>query len=213
MPVPCGVQGSGPTLVLPVLSGTRVLLRSMYRLSLERILTPKSLSSKSEVLLMSCPPRIQALPSFFLLCVLLASCAKPPSRIEAAKVSSVAYSKMNCSELLMERDAEISNLETQSGKQINKRSWDIALNLLILPGLSSIKDDSSEAIAQSKGKIIAIQEQIDSRCIKDDAEDVIEDEKIIQDKISNFFYDDPDSDVNRAIVSLKKLYFGEDDSP
>lgn len=158
------------------------------------------------------PPALKSLP-FFLLCFLVTSCAKPPSQIEAAKVSSVAYSKMNCSELLMERDAEIYNLEKQSGRQVNKRSWDIALNLLILPGISSIKADSSEAIAQSKGKIIAIQEQIDSRCIKDDVEDVIEDEKTIQDKISHFFYDDPDSGVNRAIASLKKLYFGEDDSP
>ena len=158
------------------------------------------------------PPAFKSL-TFFLLMCLLASCAKPPSKIEAAKVSGVAYTKMNCSELLMERDAEISNLERYSGKQVDKRSWDIALNLLVLPGLSSIKNDKSEAIAQSKGKIITIQEQIDSRCIKDDTEDIIEDEKTIQDKISHFFHDDPDSGVNRVIASLKKLYFGEDNLP
>lgn len=136
----------------------------------------------------------------------------PPSKIEAAKVSSVAYSKMNCSELLMERDAEISSLERLSGKQVNQRSWDIALNILILPGIGAIGGDNEEAISQSKGKIIAIQEQIDSRCIKDDTDGIMEkDEETIQEKISYFFYDDPDSGVNRAIASLKKLYFGEDD--
>ena len=149
---------------------------------------------------------------FFLLFILLASCAKPPSKIEAAEVSSVAYSKMNCSELLMERDAEIFNLERQSGQQVNQRSWDIALNILILPGLGAVGGDNEEAIAQSKGKVIAIQKQIDSRCIKDDTEGIVEkDEEIIQEKISYFFYDDPDSAINRAIASLKELYFGEAD--
>ena len=131
---------------------------------------------------------------FFLLFILLASCAKPPSRIEAAKVSSAAYSKMNCSELLMERDAEISKVNEQSA---------IGLGLIILPIFAivggDINDYNEKKIAQSRGKIIAIQKQIDSRCIKDDTEGITEKD------------DAPDSGVDRAMASLKELYFGEAD--
>ena len=123
-------------------------------------------------------------------------------------VSKVVYSKMNCSELLMERDAELLTLERLSGQQVDERSRDIALNLLILPGLGAVGSDNEELIAQSKGKMIVIQDQIDSRCIKDDT--IEKDEESIQKKISHFFYDDPNSGVNKAIAALKKLYFGED---
>ncbi len=123
-------------------------------------------------------------------------------------VSRVAYSKMTCSELLMERDAEITTLERVSGQQVNQRSWDIVLNILILPGLGTIGSDKEEDIAQVKGKIIAIQDELEKRCIKDDNE-VNDEIEGVKEKISHFFHFDPDSGVNRAIAQLKELYLGD----
>lgn len=98
------------------------------------------------------------------LLAVLTGCAASPSSIQPAAVSRVPYTTMTCSNLEMSITQEISSLETLSGEQIASRNWDIALNLLIIPGVGALTGDQEEAIAQSKGKIIVMQDEYAARC-------------------------------------------------
>jgi hypothetical protein len=94
----------------------------------------------------------------------LASCAASPSSIQPAAVSRIPYTTMPCENLRMQIDQEISNLETLSGEQIASRNWDIALNLILIPGVGALTGDQEEAIAQSKGKMVVMQDEYAKRC-------------------------------------------------
>ena len=141
----------------------------------------------------------------FLVGSVLVSCAPPPSEIEASKVSTAKYTKMNCRELLKEREVEIDKLEKLSRTQSNKRAWSIGLNLLVIPGAGKLAGDKKVEIGQAKGKIIAIQDQLELRCIRDD-EEINEEIESRKEEISHYFHFDPDSGVNRAISQLKETY-------
>ena len=71
---------------------------------------------------------------------------------------------MTCSNLEMQMTYELSNLETLTGEQLSARNWDIALNILILPGLGAATGDSEDEIAQSKGRMIVMQDEYSTRC-------------------------------------------------
>jgi len=101
-----------------------------------------------------------------ILVVTLASCAATPSSIQPAAVSRIPYTTIPCSNLRLELDREISNLETLSGEQLSSRNWDIALNLLIIPGIGALTGDQEEAIAQSKGRIVVMQDEYGTRCVE-----------------------------------------------
>lgn len=100
-----------------------------------------------------------------ILFVTLVSCAASPSSIQPAAVSRVPFTTMPCSNLRLELDREISNLETLSGEQLSSRNWDIALNILIIPGLGALTGDQADAIAQSKGRIVVMQDEYGTRCV------------------------------------------------
>ena len=97
----------------------------------------------------------------------LAGCAATPSSIQPAAVSRVSYTTMSCKVLEMELTREISNLEGLSGEQQSSRNWDFALNVLLIPGFGALTDDQEDEIAQSKGKIIVMQDEYTMRCIDD----------------------------------------------
>ncbi len=44
------------------------------------------------------------------------------------------------------------------------RNWDIALNLLIIPGIGAATGDQEERVAEAKGRELAIQNEYGSRC-------------------------------------------------
>jgi hypothetical protein len=71
---------------------------------------------------------------------------------------------MSCSNLEMQMNQELSNLETLTGEQLSARNWDIALNLLIIPGLGAVTGDKEDEIAQSKGRMIVMQDEYSTRC-------------------------------------------------
>lgn len=96
--------------------------------------------------------------------LILASCAASPSSIQPAAVSRIPYTTMPCENLRMQIDQEISNLETLSGEQIASRNWDIALNLILIPGVGALTGDQEDAIAQSKGKMVVMQDEFANRC-------------------------------------------------
>ena len=99
-----------------------------------------------------------------LVLVSLVSCAARPSSIQPAAVSKISYVNMTCSNLEMQMTHELSNLETLTGEQLSARNWDIALNILILPGLGTATGDSEDEIAQSKGRMIVMQDEYSTRC-------------------------------------------------
>lgn len=107
----------------------------------------------------------RVIPVFLL--IILASCAASPSSIQPAAVSRAPYVEMSCGNLEMRMDQEVSNLENLTGEQISSRNWDIALNLLIIPGLGALTGDQEEAIAQSKGRMVVMQDEYSLRCNAD----------------------------------------------
>ena len=99
-----------------------------------------------------------------LVLVSLVSCAARPSSIQPAAVSKIPYVNMSCSNLVMQMTQEFSKLESLTGEQLSARAWDIALNILILPGLGAATGDSEDEIAQSKGRMIVMQDEYSTRC-------------------------------------------------
>ena len=99
-----------------------------------------------------------------LVLVSLVSCAARPSSIQPAAVSKIPYVNMTCSNLEMQMTQELSKLESLTGEQLSARNWDIALNILILPGLGAATGDSEDEIAQSKGRMIVMQDEYSTRC-------------------------------------------------
>ena len=96
--------------------------------------------------------------------VSLVSCAARPSSIQPAAVSKIPYVNMSCSNLEMQMTQELSKLESLTGEQLSARNWDIALNILILPGLGAATGDSEDEIAQSKGRMIVMADEYSTRC-------------------------------------------------
>ncbi len=96
--------------------------------------------------------------------VLIAGWAASPASIQPAAVSRVGYATMSCDNLQLRMSQEISNLENLTGEQIASRNWDIALNLLIIPGIGALTSDQEDAIAQSKGRMAVMQDEYATRC-------------------------------------------------
>ena len=94
----------------------------------------------------------------------LAGCAAAPADIAPAMVDTSQYQQMNCEGLLLAAQNEGVNLEQVSRDQRSSRNWDIALNLLIIPGLGAVTGDSEREVAEAKGRVLAIQNEFSSRC-------------------------------------------------
>ena len=94
----------------------------------------------------------------------LIGCASNPSDIPPAMVDTTPYKSMTCGGLLLAAQNEGVNLESVSKDQRSARNWDIALNLLIIPGLGAATGDSEKEVAEAKGRVLAIQNEYGSRC-------------------------------------------------
>ena len=102
-----------------------------------------------------------------IICLLLVSivgCATKPSSIQPAAVSKLPYVNISCAALEVQMNREADALEVMTGDQISQRNWDIALNILILPGVGAANGDSEDAIAQSKGRLVVMQDEYVLRC-------------------------------------------------
>lgn len=93
-------------------------------------------------------------------------CATAPADIAPAMVDTSAYKNMTCDGLLLAAENEGVNLEQVSKDQRTARNWDIALNLLIIPGTGALTGDSEKEVAEAKGRVLAIQNEYGSRCGK-----------------------------------------------
>ena len=103
------------------------------------------------------------------LIVTFAGCAASPADIAPAMVDTTQYKSMSCDGLLMAASNEGVNLDQVSRDQRSARNWDIALNLLIIPGLGAVTGDSERQVAEAKGRVLAIQNEYGSRCGKEDS--------------------------------------------
>jgi len=98
------------------------------------------------------------------LLAILSGCASAPADIAPAMVDSSGYRKMTCDGLLLAAKNEGVNLESVSKDQRSSRNWDIALNILLIPGFGALTGDSEREVAEAKGRVIAIQNEYGDRC-------------------------------------------------
>lgn len=98
----------------------------------------------------------------------LAGCAASPADIAPAMVDTTQYQEMTCEGLLLAAQNEGVNLEQVSRDQRSARNWDIALNVLLIPGLGAVTGDSEREVAEAKGRVLAIQNEYGSRCGRSD---------------------------------------------
>jgi hypothetical protein len=99
----------------------------------------------------------------------LAGCAASPADIAPAMVDTTQYETMSCDGLLMAAQNEGVNLDQVSRDQRAARNWDIALNVLLIPGLGAVTGDSERQVAEAKGRVLAIQNEYGSRCGQKDS--------------------------------------------
>ncbi len=100
----------------------------------------------------------------FLALSAVAACAAPPSRIQPAAVPTAQYESASCEALAAALSTEEETLALVSRDQRNARAWDTAFNWLLIPGLGALTPDSEEEVAESKGRVLAIQNEMLSRC-------------------------------------------------
>ena len=98
-----------------------------------------------------------------------AGCAASPADIAPAMVDTTQYREMTCEGLLLAAQNEGVNLEQVSRDQRSARNWDIALNVLLVPGLGAVAGDSEREVAEAKGRVLAIQNEYGSRCGSSDS--------------------------------------------
>ena len=99
----------------------------------------------------------------------LVGCATSPSNIAPARVDAAQYREMTCDGLLLAAQNEGVNLDQVSLDQRAARNWDIALNILIIPGLGAVTGDSERQVAEAKGQVLAIQNEYGSRCGREES--------------------------------------------
>ena len=62
---------------------------------------------------------------------------------------------------------EIETLKSLSSAQTSSRNWDIAMNILLIPGAGAITGDSEAEIGESKGRMVVMQDEYALRCDQD----------------------------------------------
>ena len=68
----------------------------------------------------------------------------------------------------MASNRENANLAIVSGEQQQARNMDMALSILIIPGIGALTPDKELEVAQAKGRVLAIQNEYAERCGRED---------------------------------------------
>ena len=97
--------------------------------------------------------------------VLLSACAANPAAIPAETVSAEMYAEYSCETLVQLREEKQAELDELYKSQKTKRIVDGVSNVVLLPGVASLIDDSSKPIARQKGEMNALVREYDRRCI------------------------------------------------
>ena len=96
---------------------------------------------------------------------LLTACAANPAAIPAETVSAEMYAEYSCETLVELRKEKQAELDELYKSQKTKRIVDGVSNVVLLPGVASLIDDSSKPIARQKGEMNALVREYDRRCI------------------------------------------------
>ena len=96
--------------------------------------------------------------------VLFNSCATHPADIPPAMVPTAEYEEMSCTVLTATHAEQTQLLSDLSRSQRSSRNWDIALNILVIPGLGALTGDVETDIANVKGALVAIRNEMTKRC-------------------------------------------------
>ncbi len=96
--------------------------------------------------------------------VLVVGCATHPADIPPAMVPTAEYEQMSCAVLTATHAEQTQLLSDLSRSQRSSRNWDIALNILIIPGLGALTGDVETDIANVKGALVAIRNEMTQRC-------------------------------------------------
>ena len=97
------------------------------------------------------------------LAIALAGCAKPPSSIPLAVISSNEYSQLSCSQLAKKLSATSDKLSAAEKKQREKVASDAVTVFLILIPFSAFTGDSSADVARYKGEKQALERSLSSK--------------------------------------------------
>ena len=124
-------------------------------------------------------PSLKRLFPVVIVSFVLSSCyshqTKAPHQIDAIELTEEnIYSKIDCDSLLEVREEEKDELIVLREKQVIKRQDDTMkmMNWGRIVGVIASRNaqDWEEEIGLSKGKLLAIQKEIDSRCLLDEEE-------------------------------------------
>ena len=96
---------------------------------------------------------------------LLSACAANPAAIPGETVSAEMYAEYSCETLSQLRQEKQAELDELYKSQKTKRIVDGVSNVVLLPGIASLIDDSSKPIARKKGEMNALVREYDRRCI------------------------------------------------
>ena len=103
--------------------------------------------------------------SLFTAAILIASgCATQPKDIPPAEVSSIRYRLFSCADLHNELKHAIQERDSYIQEQLDDRSRDIKANTFFVPGAGAMNTDHEHEVAESKGKVIAIERELEDRC-------------------------------------------------
>lgn len=94
----------------------------------------------------------------------LAACAKSPSSIPPAAVSSEEYASLSCRQLGLEMAQATERLKEAEQKQNEAQVADALTVFLVLVPVSSLSGDSESDVARYKGEKLALERAIRKRC-------------------------------------------------
>jgi len=90
-------------------------------------------------------------------CATLATCAKPPEKIQAVTIDDAAYRGMTCDRIKLQKASYESDYEALAGMQQNAATSDaVGVVFRGVPGASLTGGDKETPIAVLKGKMEAI---------------------------------------------------------
>ncbi|MCE2407560.1 MAG: hypothetical protein J4G19_08675 [Pseudomonadales bacterium] len=78
--------------------------------------------------------------------------------------TSIRYRAFACNDLHAELKLAIVERDSHIREQNDARSRDIWSNLFFFPGSGAINNDHDHEVAESKGKVIAIERELEDRC-------------------------------------------------
>ena len=99
---------------------------------------------------------------------LIAGCAAHPRTIAPTIMSAEPYRALSCGQLRAKlAEAEVDQAQWEQNQK-NDRVWDGVLNVLVIPGLGAVTPDNSKQVADAKGVVVALQREIERRCLADE---------------------------------------------